>query len=287
MSTLIELNEIINLIETETQEGGNTKERIAKAFKMLRDLEVIANTDASNIDKAKWQKVLEWSKKLNTTDFEAFKKENEKSLNKKVNQEPGKSLMTDEEREKLRGLHNYTPPTNLATTEDVNAVYERVTSVSDDLSQTKTDLEAKIETKAENTEVETLKTSVEEIKSSKVDDSVFEEFKTANAAEIGEKLNSKDFKTFKAELGVQIGESNTIKFDKEYDYGSVESPLDTFSIDKTNAKRGVVNQIFFNSSSGLPSISEIDWRGDEYVNGENKILILEYVNDNLIIGRII
>ncbi|WP_212895421.1 hypothetical protein, partial [Capnocytophaga canis] len=71
MATVTELNQIINLIKHETQNEGNTKERVARALELLRDLDV-------------WVKNQE-GKTLSSNDFtDSFKADILANKNKRV-----------------------------------------------------------------------------------------------------------------------------------------------------------------------------------------------------------
>ncbi|WP_172918072.1 hypothetical protein [Capnocytophaga canis] len=113
MATVTELNQIINLIKHETQNEGNTKERVARALELLRDLDVwvknqegksLSTNDFTNDYKQKLESLqnVNISGKLDKGSYSGtaseLKQHLETLINNKVTQEPGKGLISDSEK---------------------------------------------------------------------------------------------------------------------------------------------------------------------------------------------
>ncbi|WP_392447970.1 hypothetical protein ACF3OB_01075 [Capnocytophaga canis] len=109
MATVTELNQIINLIKYETQNEGNTKERVARALELLRDLDVwvkaqagktLSSNDFTNDYKQKIESLqnVNISGKLDKGTYTGNAKDLENLINTKVAQEPGKGLISDSEK---------------------------------------------------------------------------------------------------------------------------------------------------------------------------------------------
>lgn len=87
---------------------------------------------------------------------------------------------------------------------------------------------------------------------------------------------------------VEFSTETSIKFDRDRDYGKTNAPLTTFTIDKSDAKRGVVNVIWYNAQE-LPSISGVDYGHSQYLfrRGVTCKIVMMYVDDSTIIANII
>ncbi|MGQ1928355.1 hypothetical protein ACQ1Q1_00935 [Ornithobacterium rhinotracheale] len=118
--------------------------------------------------------------------------------------------------------------------------------------------------------------------------------------ELGEKVDKEDgkglstndftneYKAVLDNLPVELSTETTIKFDRDRDYGTRGRPLDTFTLDLTNAKRGVVNVIFFNGSV-LPSPSGVDYGNSRtlFRAGTTQKIAMLFVDNSTILANIL
>lgn len=110
--------------------------------------------------------------------------------------------------------------------------------------------------------------------------------------EEGKSLSTNDFTNeYKAvldNLPVVLSTETAIKFDRDRDYGTRGRPLDTFTLDLTNAKRGVVNVIFFNGSV-LPTPSGVDYGNSKnlFRAGTTQKIVMLYVDSSTILANIL
>ncbi|MGQ2161816.1 hypothetical protein [Ornithobacterium rhinotracheale] len=118
--------------------------------------------------------------------------------------------------------------------------------------------------------------------------------------ELGEKVDKEEGKGLSANdftneykevldnLPVVLSTETTIKFDRDRDYGTRGRPLDTFTLDLTNAKRGVVNVIFFNGSV-LPTPRGVDYGNSKnlFRAGTTQKIVMLYVDNSTILANIL
>ncbi|MGQ1929561.1 hypothetical protein [Ornithobacterium rhinotracheale] len=118
--------------------------------------------------------------------------------------------------------------------------------------------------------------------------------------ELGEKVDKEEGKGLSANdftneykevldnLPVVLSTETTIKFDRDRDYGTRGRPLDTFTLDLTNAKRGVVNVIFFNGSV-LPTPRGVDYGNSKnlFRAGTTQKIVMLYVDSSTILATIL
>ncbi|MCK0199092.1 hypothetical protein MWN42_00005, partial [Ornithobacterium rhinotracheale] len=110
--------------------------------------------------------------------------------------------------------------------------------------------------------------------------------------EEGKELSTNDFTNeYKAvldNLPVELSTETTIKFDRDRDYGTRTRPIDTFTLDLANAKRGVVNVIFFNGSV-LPTPSGVDYGNSKnlFRAGTTQKIVMLFVDNSTILATIL